>query len=386
MVCSGQPKTTAEYIQATSRVGRGVPGIVCTVYNWARPRDLSHYERIENYHDTFYQHVEALSVTPFSPRALDRGLFAICLAFASDAHAIDGASIIAQVDKARVWAGETFVDVVDATDKAFGESRVEDRQEIVRAKVGVKAKVKENEDTDWSVPANFRVPLPAIERRFNIFLDLTADTDTGNLSDVSAATDEKDATLSATILRKLTDTFDLGATLGVHGGPDIGPEVFVRYDQKWLPWALFGEQRGYWRSDNGWGGRTILNLDYELDDDSFLRFANKAEYYEELHNADLKTGLIYRRLLPHNVALSAETGIDYNAYDGDPKQDEFTSMEDDDDQAYIRLRGISRLWRNWIEVELLPGYYYRWENQDTSVWGIDVRVSIMYESLLGAGK
>jgi hypothetical protein len=74
MVVAGQPKATAEYIQATSRVGRVFPGIVCTVYNWARPRDLSHYERFEHYHATFYRQVEALSVTPFSPRALDRGL------------------------------------------------------------------------------------------------------------------------------------------------------------------------------------------------------------------------------------------------------------------------------------------------------------------------
>lgn len=74
MIIEGQPKATAEYIQASSRVGRVFPGIVSTVYNWARPRDLSHYERFEHYHDTFYEHVEALSVTPFSPRALDRGL------------------------------------------------------------------------------------------------------------------------------------------------------------------------------------------------------------------------------------------------------------------------------------------------------------------------
>ncbi|MBK8938999.1 MAG: helicase [Polyangiaceae bacterium] len=77
MVCSGQPKTTAEYIQATSRVGRKSPGLVLTVYNWARPRDMSHYERFGHYHGTFYQHVEANSVTPFSPRALDRGLAAV---------------------------------------------------------------------------------------------------------------------------------------------------------------------------------------------------------------------------------------------------------------------------------------------------------------------
>lgn len=76
MVVSGQPKTTAEYIQATSRVGRSkeAPGLVLTIYNWARPRDMSHYESFMPYHMMFHRHVEALSVTPFSSRALDRGL------------------------------------------------------------------------------------------------------------------------------------------------------------------------------------------------------------------------------------------------------------------------------------------------------------------------
>lgn len=80
MVVAGQPKTTAEYIQATSRVGRAWPGVVFAVYNWARPRDLSHYEYFEHYHATFYKQVEALSVTPFAPRALDRGLSGIFVA------------------------------------------------------------------------------------------------------------------------------------------------------------------------------------------------------------------------------------------------------------------------------------------------------------------
>lgn len=82
MVCTGQPKTTAEYIQATSRVGRDThgPGLVITLYNWAKPRDLSHYETFEHYHQTYYRQVEALSVTPFARRALDRGLTALLVA------------------------------------------------------------------------------------------------------------------------------------------------------------------------------------------------------------------------------------------------------------------------------------------------------------------
>lgn len=77
MVVVGQPKATAEYIQATSRVGRRAPGLIVTIYNWSRPRDLSHYERFRSYHSTLYRHVEATSVTPFSSRARDRGLHAI---------------------------------------------------------------------------------------------------------------------------------------------------------------------------------------------------------------------------------------------------------------------------------------------------------------------
>ena len=82
MAVAGQPKNTSEYIQATSRVGRSNagPGLVVTLFNWARPRDLSHYETFEHYHETFYKHVEALSVTPFSARALDRGLSGVLVA------------------------------------------------------------------------------------------------------------------------------------------------------------------------------------------------------------------------------------------------------------------------------------------------------------------
>jgi hypothetical protein len=78
MVVSGQPKNTAEYIQATSRVGRGAgPGLVLTVYQWTRPRDLAHYESFGYDHATFGMTVEGVTTTPFSERALDRGLTAV---------------------------------------------------------------------------------------------------------------------------------------------------------------------------------------------------------------------------------------------------------------------------------------------------------------------
>ena len=74
MVVAGQPKTTAEYIQATSRVGRARSRASCSPSTTGRARATCRTTSVRALPPTFYQHVEALSVTPFAPRALDRGL------------------------------------------------------------------------------------------------------------------------------------------------------------------------------------------------------------------------------------------------------------------------------------------------------------------------
>lgn len=77
MLMNGQPKTTAEYIQATSRVGRSdVPGLVVTLLRAGKPRDRSHYESFRAFHESLYRHVEPTSVTPWSAASRDRSLHA----------------------------------------------------------------------------------------------------------------------------------------------------------------------------------------------------------------------------------------------------------------------------------------------------------------------
>ncbi|GAA0650971.1 helicase-related protein [Streptomyces thermocarboxydovorans] len=82
MAVMGQPQTTAEYIQATSRVGRARPGLVAVMLNAARARDRSHYENFQHFHSALYREVESTSVTPFSARARERGLHAVIVALA----------------------------------------------------------------------------------------------------------------------------------------------------------------------------------------------------------------------------------------------------------------------------------------------------------------
>ena len=135
MVVNGQPKTTAEYIQATSRIGRQSPGLVVTVFNWTRPRDISHYEQFRAYHGSLYRFVEATSVTPFSARARDKGLEGVLTAAVRLGDPdLTGEQGAARFSPENPWVKEV-VEVIAGRAEAVGtpstETATETREELV---------------------------------------------------------------------------------------------------------------------------------------------------------------------------------------------------------------------------------------------------------------
>ena len=141
MVVLGQPKTHAEYIQATSRVGRDDqrPGLVVTLLNIHKPRDRSHYERFRHYHETFYRSVEVPSVTPFSARALDRGLAGALVGLARHSDAkLTPPKGVESMENVRALIERQLLDCFEervGQQPLFDEAELEERLRSVRHRV-----------------------------------------------------------------------------------------------------------------------------------------------------------------------------------------------------------------------------------------------------------
>jgi hypothetical protein len=100
MIVHGQPKTTSNYIQATGRVGRKKGALVVTFLRSTRSRDLDHYEFFTGYHRALHRHVEPLTVFPFSPGAVNKGLLPVMVAILRDGITINNVPINSD------WAAE----------------------------------------------------------------------------------------------------------------------------------------------------------------------------------------------------------------------------------------------------------------------------------------
>ena len=74
IIMNSMPRNIAEYIQASSRVAREKEGLVITLHSPFNQRDVSHFEKFREFHEKLYYYVEPISITPFSPKSVERFL------------------------------------------------------------------------------------------------------------------------------------------------------------------------------------------------------------------------------------------------------------------------------------------------------------------------
>lgn len=200
MVVAGQPKTTAEYIQASSRVGRGkAKGIVFVVYSATKPRDRSHYENYAMYHSGFYQNVEPSSVTSFCRQVRDRALFGTLVGIYRSMDEEDSPTFRSPEERAFSLAAETIlsrIEKVDPQELAGAEQDIETIRSIWQ----------ESDYERWSElkPDNFNPLTPLMHPLGNKMSDMWS----GGTFDVPTSMRSVDAQCKLRIIGSYDDYYE----------------------------------------------------------------------------------------------------------------------------------------------------------------------------------
>jgi len=132
MLFYGMPRLTAEYIQASSRVGRLHVGFVLACLHPARERDQSHYKYFRKYHEFLGQLVEPVAINRWATYSIDRtipGLFmAILLQLAAHRPGVTNPNSVYFLDniKREISSGtlraQDFVPLLEASYLVEGDT------------------------------------------------------------------------------------------------------------------------------------------------------------------------------------------------------------------------------------------------------------------------
>ncbi len=120
MLVNGMPKNIAEYIQASSRVGREFDGLVVTFLDPNRARDKSYFEHFIPFHQAFYKSIEPLSVTPFTENTIDKMITTVMVAYVR--HKVPGLN---KDNEAQNFKQEHIKELKDYLKERFGKNKSE---------------------------------------------------------------------------------------------------------------------------------------------------------------------------------------------------------------------------------------------------------------------
>jgi hypothetical protein len=273
-------------------------------------------------------------------------------------------------------------EIFERVDRVFGEAYVEDRERKVQVRAGLETTFNDDGTSiDTGVRLGLRVPLPALKRRFNGFLDIGEDvSQLGAVSSPNFADSEKIFSLGAGLIRRYRDNLEAGIKLRLlpGSGEVFSIDPFVRFEQQRGAERYFFEQRIGWASDNSWRSLTTFDADYRFESRIILRLSNRADYSFEDPGAKIAHGLIVRRGLMDASGLSLELWLEYTT----AKKDDPDTMADDTTvYAQLRLRG--RVWRNWLQYELRPIFTIPTNTDRNPFFAFFVGLTVIWDSYLG---
>lgn len=292
-----------------------------------------------------------------------------------------GAKTAETIDEAHEDQAEFIGLFFEKVDRVFGEQYVEDRDRKIQVRAGLETTFNNHgTSTDTKIKLVLRVPLPAMKRRFNVFLDLgDAVEQLGDVSSPNFSASENAFTIAAGLVRRIRDDLEAGLKLKLFrsSGSLFSVYPFLRYEKQVDAMRYFFEQQVIWESDNTWRTLTDLDVDRRFGSLVFLRLRNRVQYTFEEPGASIAHALITRRSLFENNGLSFEVWLEYNTAKDDP------AIIEDDTIAYAQLRLRGRIWRRWLEYELRPIYTFPINTDRASFFGFFISLAVVWDSYLG---
>ncbi len=312
-----------------------------------------------------------------------RLLILVSVAMFALSACIAPARIIRDATQQQQSVSRGIADAIDAADRAFGEPRIEDRERIVQIKVGLQPGYWKQDEFTFKVPIRTRIPIPAIERRINLFFQFDSESDENDTVTETFSNLDQNKSFAATLLTEISKQVDVGTRFGVFWSDGLQSAVrpFLRWEYQPAQTRYYIEQEVYYRTDDRFGGRTVGSIDHVLQDQAVNRYQLAVEYSQVLNGILFGPTYIHRRPLPFDAMASTEVGIRFNPYHG-ASEGAGGLDEDDSDHGLVRFRFAGKTGISWLEYDVETGADYYWLHEDPWDYGILVTARIIFESYL----
>lgn len=298
--------------------------------------------------------------------------------------AAEAPSLVEQIDAAHAREADQFGELFERVDRLFGEPYLEDRDRKIQVRAGGKTTL--NADGDGSETAltfALRVPLPAMQRRANLFLEIGEDiNELGDASRMNFAESRRRLSIAAALLARPREEVEIGLKLNLFwdAGSFAAIYPFVRFERLRAPLRYYLEQRVIYASEDLWSTRTDVEVDRTLGAGMFVRLRNRADHDFGDPGVHLAHGLILRQTIFSRSGLSYELWLEYNTAADDP------ATFSDDTIVYAQLRWRGRVWRNWLEYEINPAYTVVLDSDRRPFASLFVGLTVLWDSYLGGSE
>ncbi len=273
------------------------------------------------------------------------------------------------VDTSHAYATNQAQALTEWMDDFFGDPNYDLEKAESLLRLELVSDWEEDQGSDFKIRLRGKVQLPKISRRLNLVFA----GDDGQELDEEERQDEDRIGLQYEMRESDRGRFDL--TLGFASG-NFRPGVRYRLQDNISETATYRfTQRFQYEDGDGFYSTSLLENNWALDEDSVIRWSNRAKYGEHTNGVEWRTRLALRER--YNADSRRPMAVSYyGTIKGVTRPSNYIKN--------YRLGAVIRrqIYRDFLFLELEPALNYRRRNLEEErelIWGMVIRLEIALE-------